>query len=298
MPDGAAAWQLISKWRLSYSQPLFWSPDVRLLFFIFYLTSLHANQNYYLVTANNHGFFHNFCVVLGYLNFYENNPCNGLEICFNNGYYYDPIHKGNWWEYYFEPIKLGSKLNSTIYTPNPPEKRIFAEEAFHFDRKMAHDLIERHIRVKPFVTKKVNKFYNSKMKNHFNIGIHYRGTDKVSEVPQVTYAQMLDRIRDILGIYKQDVRLFVATDEQGFLKEMIREFGDRVVYLDNYRSKNKQPIHIDSKQAPFQMGLEALLDCLLLSKCDILIRTTYSNVSQTALFFNCDQEDIVIEISV
>ena len=78
--------------------------------------------------------------------------------------------------------------------------------------------------------------------------------------------------------------IFVATDDQRFLDRLQLEMGHAILSRVAHRSVDGSPVH----KAPgngFQKGEEALIDCLLLSRCSRLVRTP-SDLGLVATFFN------------
>ena len=70
-----------------------------------------------------------------------------------------------------------------------------------------------------------------------------------------------------------------------FLDYLIALFPDKVCFnTAAIRSESNRPLHA-SHPNPYQGGEDALLDCLLLSKSDILVRTS-SNLSLISSFFS------------
>lgn len=67
---------------------------------------------------------------------------------------------------------------------------------------------------------------------------------------------------------------------------MQQEFPSRIVSRDVHRSTGEEGIHF-SEHNGYQLGEEALIDSLLLSKCDLLIRTS-SNLSLWSTYFQPD----------
>jgi len=69
---------------------------------------------------------------------------------------------------------------------------------------------------------------------------------------------------------------------------MIATFGHLICYYqDAIRSVNGKALHVDPAHSPYRVGREALIDCVLLSRTDMLIRTS-SNLSLCSTFFNSD----------
>lgn len=232
------------------------------------------------------GFFSVFNAVLGALEFYENSlNDNGFIVDFQKaGFFYDAKHGTNWWEYYFEPINIGT-LDNDIIEFKEYKKIIFSFFAqLKMERKKGHQLITKYIKVKPHIQKKVDAF----IQEHFDgapiIGIHYRGTDKSLEAPLVKFETVGVFISNELEQNKI-AKIFVATDDENFLTYMYKTFPGKIIALNAIRSKNGNPIHTDTNQDPYQKGEDALLDCLLLSKCSKLYKTA-SNLSDASIKFN------------
>ncbi len=237
------------------------------------------------------GLFSAFATVLGLLEHYDKwrGRYAGVRIDFGNeGLYYDPSAGNNWWEYFFERINLGSE-------PNTARTVIGTDEQFYFawrvertmSRARGFALIDRYIRPKQHIRDKVDAYVRANFDGAFVIGIHYRGTDKFEDAPRVPYetvhAAALEAFK-AAGTTRH--KLFVATDEQAFLEWMLDRFPGKVHSLEMVRSVDGRPIDVlqgDNRRK----GEDAVLDCLLLSRCDSLVRTA-SNLSLCATFFNPD----------
>jgi len=133
----------------------------------------------------------------------------------------------------------------------------------------------------------VDAFCAEKMARFFTIGIHYRGTDKVSGPLKESVRIDYERVTDILDrLGSIPFRLFVATDEQDFLALLRARHGDRVLSIDATRSANHEPVHLRiAGTSSSDLGREALLDALLLARTSFLLRCD-SNLSLASLFFN------------
>ncbi len=231
------------------------------------------------------GFFSVFNTVLGALDHYEKSPhCNGLVVDFEDqGFYYDQARGSNWWQYYFEPIRLGSKDHEKRF---PTYKKITFSLMAQFDmtRHRGHELIKRYIHLKPHIKAKLNDFVKKHFQGQHVVGVHYRGTDKKCEAAEVTYAEVANKIGEFIK-HKKNTKVFVATDEKPFLSFMHEKFPGKIIATDAIRSQNKLPVHISLDKHSYQKGEDALLDCLLLAKCSKLIKMA-SNLSDTSLRFN------------
>lgn len=238
------------------------------------------------------GMFSVFTMVLGLMRVYERDGFGGVKVDFQDqGIYYDSPYGLNWWEYYFEPICLGNGEEATpyVYSTMPEQGNLAGVCEFGTSRVEAYHLIQKYVRVKAHIQSKVEEFLKEKFDHAWVIGIHYRGTDKFSEAPKVAYEKVEKEIlnilqRNLLKKGKKKIKIFVATDEQPFLDYMVNKFPNVIFFEDNIRSTTGHPVHYYSFQN-YKKGEDALLDCLLLSKCDILIRTS-SNLSLCASYFN------------
>jgi hypothetical protein len=246
-----------------------------------------------LVLANpsDSGMFAVFASVLGILSFYENNQKHypGLAVVLDSGRYLD-LHKGkNWWEYFFEPIAMGNLKASKHYISLNEYLKLVPQIA---DRRRAADLIKKYVRVKPHIQADVDNYVRENFQGHYVIGIHHRGTDKVLETAIVPYAKTYSVLNDVIKkLHPNDLsrlRVYVATDDQHFLNYLVEKMPSIVIYSDFVRSSTSAAIHNSAElyDSNYQMGYEALIDCLLLSRCNFLIRPASSTLSMASMCFN------------
>lgn len=239
-------------------------------------------------------------LVLGNLYLYESGyyagKISGFKADFGeHGNYYDPERGPNWWEYYYEPVVIGSPENAKVRFSNAGENHPAWDARHTLTRAQAHALISKYIKVKSHILEKVHQFVQEQFKDYFVVGIHYRGTDKVrhDKAPRVEYEEVVSIIKNMVSeLQGNRWRIFVATDEADFLEHMKAEFPKRVLAADAFRSTTNKPVH-HSENDPYLMGEQALVDSLLLSKTNILFRTT-SNVSLWSTFFNPDLPEIML----
>lgn len=240
------------------------------------------------------GMFSLFDDVFDLIKRYELGQYKGIGVNFDDrGVYYEPNLGKNWWSYYFEPISFGKKKNiKKIMYPGNPRYIIYVDDhdlykKEHVNRKELFRLLQKYLRVKSHIQAKIDKFQQENLKDCFVISVHYRGTDKIEVAPSVPYQKVLEEVVKAIKLYAdQEYKIFVATDEQAFLDYMINLFGDLVCYnKDALRSTNGKPVHLDKKLSRYKSGEDAIIDCILLSKGNILIRTS-SNLSRWSTYFN------------
>ena len=262
---------------------------IKLYFFL--ILSQYTYSNHYILTspAYNPGFFSVFNTVLGCLQDFDQGLFQGLTIDFQDkGLYYDPLYGPNWWHYYFEPINISNTNSGQTTVKKFPlyKKIIFAfQSQFDIDRQEGYFLIGKYIHLTSHIQDQISNFVREHFKDSYVIGVHYRGTDKVSEAPAVTYELVAKEVNKAIEAYHgSDYKIFVATDDGLFFKYMVGMFPNKVCGIDTYRSEDGTPVHIQ-KNNNYKKGQDALLDCILLSKTDLIIKCA-SNLSDTSLKFN------------
>jgi hypothetical protein len=242
------------------------------------------------------GFFSVFLTVINYLDLYDRGDIDGLLVDFkNHGLFYDPAYGLNSWNYYFDPINLGAPGNADIdYSAAMETGRISYLAEIGLSKARITELVNKYIHVKPEILKEVNDFVSQKFNDHYVIGIHYRGTDKSGEAARISYENVSSAVNDFVNENQiKDYLVFVATDEEPFLTYMQNTFEGKVVSKDCLRSCSHNPVHYFNPKnvSPHNTGKEALIDCLLLSKCKHLIRTS-SCLSLVSTYFNPDLSDV------
>ncbi len=256
------------------------------LFIMLFFSNLQA-LDYAILQSRNSGMFSGWMTILSLIHSYEEGNFSGFEIAFDKkGLYYDPDYGDNWWEYYCESVQVGYVEDEIVFLlANIPHSKPWINRQLTRDQARAY--IDKYIHVKPFILNMLKDFERENFYGSYVISVHYRGTDKFEhESFPVPYDEAKNQVNKVIqNDARKSYKIFVATDEQSFLEYMINAYGEKVCYLPNVnRSTDGKPLHYAAK-SPYQHGLEAVMDCLLLSKGDYLIRTT-SNLSKWSMFFN------------
>jgi len=235
------------------------------------------------------GFFSCFQIAIGLLDDYEQGTYSGVSISFKEDtLYYDKRYGKNWWNYYFEPISFGPSTAPRLSLYSTRKLGTYAYQAgFALSRDRCKKLIDKYIKIKPEITHSLNTFLLDHFHNKPFIGVQYRGTDKfIAESfplsPQKA-CQMIKQLIEEKGL--EEYKIFVATDTEQFLQLMKKTFHKKIVSFNAMRSSNGKAVHFQRNLSGYKKGLDALLDCLALSRSSFLIRTS-SNLSNTALIFN------------
>lgn len=258
----------------------------------------HTHTKKYVIGVHHAGFF---SALLGVLNHLVHcNNINKIPVVYwgSSSLYYLPggfNGSHNVWEYYFEPVShLAYKPNKDkVHASYGGEYAEFYYSALgQATRNKAYQIISQYIRIKPIVRAKIDTFYQEHMAGKRTIGIHLRGTDKFTEVKQVSVETIIDVAR---AQADQDTQFFVASDEQRLLDKAVDLLqGYKVIFYDCYRSNSDKPLHIKRDKPSFaQLGEDVLVEACLLARCDLLVHTL-SNVSAGVLYWNPSLKNILL----
>jgi len=202
--------------------------------------------------------------------------------------YVNPLVGPDWFQYFFEQHERAYVRDNVVTTVRMRTIRDLGLPTRCFAQMTigrAARLAQRYLTVRPEITEAVNVF----TRDHFNgrvLGVHYRGTDK-TEAPRVSYDEVTRTVRAHLE-RDRDVRcLFVTTDEAAFLDHVQAErLGVPLCYCDDLRSSGAMAIQKPNFAGDrYRKGREALVNALLLARCDHVIRTA-SMLSGWASIFN------------
>jgi hypothetical protein len=178
-----------------------------------------------------------------------------------------------------------------VYPHNMYKKQDrYEPEWYARQREKARRIIQEYIIIKPHIMDKVDDFKCKNFADNKVIGIHMRGTDKgtagsserlMRVVPPKEYFPLIDSYTREHGACK----IFVATDQQQFLNRVIEKYGDRVISYQSVRTHGiRNPFELSDGNG-YRKGEDVLIDCLLLSHCDFLLKCT-SAVGEFAMYFN------------
>ncbi len=247
------------------------------LFFASFCTLVQAtipHENTIILQSRRAGMFSIFQDVLSLLQLYEKGRFEGAKVDFDTtGLFYDQNEGPDWWSYYFEPISLGRIGDAKIYN-NLESWRI----EFCNSKEFNNYLINKYIRLKPSLINKIEQFQSVNFLDHYIIGMHYRGGDKVipgSEAARVSYEDAAQSIRNCVNeLGNRPYKIFIASDEISFIRSIRAQFPKKVIYYKQAHTAKTNK----------ERGEAAIIDSILLSKTNFLIRTN-SNLSLCSLFF-------------
>lgn len=162
-------------------------------------------------------------------------------------------------------------------------------------RREIHNIYRKYIRVLPAIEDEVTAFLGQHTtRDTFLIGVHYRGTDKVNNWPYriPSFQTFIDLIQLTIAQYHAEAsyKIFIATDDRDFLHKARELYGSRVFFLEsapraNSADKKSTGVHKSSEFDPYDKGHSAVIDWLVLSRTNFLIKNR-SGLSDTAIIKN------------
>lgn len=183
-------------------------------------------------------------------------------------------------------------LDSVYTYPYGIQVPLFERQSDWYEqqRAKARPLVRDHIRVKAHIADIVSSFVADNFQGHPVLGIHMRGTDKgaahslpglMRVIPPSEYFPYIDKYI----AENEACRIFVATDQKQFLNEVAARYGDRVISYDSIRASGWRNPFEKPAGMGYKLGEDVLVDALLLSRCDFLLKCT-SAVGEYAMYFN------------
>ena len=267
--------------------------------------NLNKDKIFYVIKRSpGTGLFSNVTFVLNHLKICKKNnfiPVVDMEnfktIYNENKKIYDT---GNAWEYYFE------KLNDFSLDEVYKSKNVLltSDKFFHFftynmdlDSEITK-ILQEQVKIKKVLFKSFKRISNI-FKDQKILGIHFRGTSykrSPGHPLPATKKQMFEITKNLIRDKKID-KIFLVTEEQNYLDFFCNKFPDKLIYIKCcYRSDKNDAFEIYPRDRHrYKLGREALLETLLLSKCDYFVYLC-SNVSSAAISFNLNHKQKRIEI--
>ena len=229
----------------------------------------------------------------------------GIEpyIVASSPYYLSPGRGNDWFDYFFahNRIQLTSQDVAALRRDNHV---VVIRERNHInefarglsDREISNDfscfseatrLFGKYFHIEPHMSNYVGEFVARNFDSTGQLGIHYRGTDHHHEYEFVEKVSLLDAVSEHFGKYRS---IFIATDEQEFLDFARSHMRDkRIITLMPAPPKSHRIDEGDN----YQKGFRALADCLLLSRCQALVKTP-SALSTWSKVFGPDMDVVLV----
>jgi hypothetical protein len=122
------------------------------------------------------------------------------------------------------------------------------------------------------------------------LGVHLRGTDKLTEIENISINTIIQTIDKLLNM-NEISKIYLATDDSRYRTQLQVQYGKRIIFNpENIVSHNQRPIHFAKNRSIIDW--QALSDAYLLSKCKYFAYS-FSNLSHLALTFGAPSFAIV-----
>ena len=205
----------------------------------------------------------------------------GRESCYFDEQLYQQQDINNVWEYYFEQLnEFDDNITEIVNISsdsNSEYRDVFMTSNDYITRTLEyHDIINKHIKLLPHVSQKIEDFCNTYFKDKKILGIHCRGTDHPDKKDMAYYI-------DQIALYVDDYDyIFIASDEQYRVDCIKQAFGDKIIeYNVTTRSASDAPLHYHTafQCSKYHIGEDVIIEAFLLAKTNYLLCCTGSNVN-------------------
>jgi hypothetical protein len=191
-----------------------------------------------------------------------------------------------------------NKNRDTLYTKINTINELNLEKNYNelLSIQSANQLFHKYLKIKESIIAEVDNFTKLNFEGHLVLGLHYRGTDKSNEAPQVSLSFVFETIQKILSSREVSyTRLFISSDEVGCIEYFKKnKLPIEIIWRnDIYRSNDSKQFHRNSANDISVINREALINCLLLAKCKFLIKSS-SLLSDCCKIFNPELEMLIL----
>ena len=220
-------------------------------------------------------------------------------------YYFEPLYTPNANDEEIGRVKKHARRKGNLITPT---------ENGYLDqpksREVVQKIIEKYIKLKKNIIKKINDFEKNNFKDKKILGVHLRGggiltgtyhplnSDNVDEKKKqkialkngVPYELFFEEIDKYLNDNK-DASIFLCSDSEDVILQCKKKYEDKIITYDSTRTNVGEMHHDNSLQnMKYKLGEDILVEAYLLSKTDYLIHGS-SNVTNFVLCNNSKLEN-------
>jgi hypothetical protein len=148
-------------------------------------------------------------------------------------------------------------------------------------------LVRTWLHPHPEIMAEADAFVDRSMRGRRVLGVHIRGTDKGTELPELVEIEGLypPEIRERLGRLGPETAIFLMTDSALHLQEFRERHGERIISPPSYRSADMTGLHFSNIPDRRRLGVEVVRDVLLAARCDEFLGLGWSNVSNFVNYF-------------
>ncbi len=251
---------------------------------------------FYVIWRDNigSGFFANLNGFLSHLefakkmNFIPVIDCENFPTIYNTA---NPINNSkNSWQYYFHqpsPYSLEEVYQSkNVFFSNGFGVNIEASIENRSDKKLRDNrqIFLEDVRLQDNVKQELAKYDQYFSDDKKILGVHIRGKDmNTTQLHPFgpTIEQIFRYTDEMLTKYKID-KIFLACEDLNCFEIFLKKYGDKTFFIDVFRLKKYNSFNINPRENHrYLLGLEVLVEAILLSKCSHFLRGS-SNIADFA----------------
>jgi len=203
----------------------------------------------------------------------------------------------NCWEYYFEqnsiePNEVINTMNSLMPANIHYEDRdffMYPENFVELKNKFYNSF-----KLKPYLIKSLNDYYNKNISNKITLGVQVRLTDMKYYHNVSATSSYINKINEILIEKPEIEQIFLATDDSEVIAVLKENIKIPIIYYeDMFRADVSNPhlhpydrFRADRELHKYKLGVECIEEIFTLSKCDYLLKADVSSVSIVAIILS------------
>lgn len=213
-------------------------------------------------------------------------------------FYFGRSGVGNAWLHFFEPLSFPEFPSTHLDVAGFPISRSghlggkSAYVTYKFNRRWRsryHELYQKFVTLRPFLSERADSIFRTRMSDRFCVGVHYRNPRHSHECPwQIPSPEIfIARAKQLLPAGRP-AAVVLASDYEPAVEAFRAAFGDALIIQPEVvraASSSQDQMHHLHANWSLTLGEQVLVDCLLLSKCDVLLHVV-SNVATAAAYIN------------
>jgi hypothetical protein len=260
-----------------------------------------AANDLVILDSRVHGLFACFYCILYGLYICEKENLRPIVYLGANHLYYDDEKGNNIFEYYYENsvsyASIDLKTLPKIVVNNPDLFLRWCRKSI-LEQNVSNFLINKYFLLKGPIREIIDAFVANYLVGYRVLGVHYRGTDKVTETELVLFREYENKIEYLLSTNIIDKFYFSSDEIQ--LKNYVKQKYDGIALVRpfsgsyDYAPNSSTGLHF-SHLTPYLSGLDAIMDCYILSKCCLIMSSSKSSLSLFSSFISPNIPHIILE---
>jgi hypothetical protein len=260
------------------------------------------NGKYCIVESRVHGLFASFYCLLYGIYICVSEGLEPVPFLGSNHHYFEKEYGENIFEYFYGRTydRIIKEDLPGIIVMNPALFLAWCRSSTA-ERKTAHSLLTRFFRLRSEIALVIDRFIEDHFRGYRVLGIHYRGRDKIQETAIVPFEEYEKQIDIFLANDLCD-KVFFCTDELKYRQRIKDRYGNKAIF---YKLEADYHLHAGtegyesmglhfSNPTPYLQAKDSLIECYLLSSCNLLAAASTSSFALFATFFRPEIPHIMI----